>query len=407
MNNKNTLVTTLKRWFFFSILFFVLNLLIPPITYSKVISPRISLTTFNDPTGLTINIDGIGFSAGSSATIYIKSPDGSQSLIKNIIVSQNGSFSISHLFSTGYPPGIYLIWAVDDSTGKYSNREKFKIPAPQPAKIEMPSIPSPPPSLPPNIPSYTPKHGDLVRAKGNTKIYYIEGQQIGPQITYQRRGIGSEEVFNKMGFRWENIKEIEYQDLMNIPEGKPIWSKELISSFPEGSLIRAKGKSQTYVIQGGRKCYIPDPETFQSRGYSWDQVQEVDQEVLDSIITGLPLQSVKAPYQYRTTVQQPSTPQTQPSATPSTTVIQPSGSPSTSSTQIGSPSYQTQTSLPDGTLIKGSGPDIYLIENGVRRLIPDMETFNAMGLNRNNIITLDEQQLRNIPIGIPLPKKKK
>jgi hypothetical protein len=272
---------------------------------------------------------------------------------------------------------------------------------------------------PPYSPSYTPKHGDLIRVKGDTKVYLVQGQQQGPQLNYQRRGIASEEVFNRMGFKWSDVKDINQQDLMNIPEGPPIWSKELTTSFPDGTLIRLKGKPQTYVIQGGRKCYIPDPETFQSRGYSWDQVKEVDQATLDSIFTGIPIQSVKPPYQYIPPGQQPAV------QTPSPTgpvVIQPqSPSSQTSSQPSGSSTIQPGTgpipsqpqpqssasSFPNGTLIKGSGPDIYLVENGVRRLIPDIETFNALGFNRNNVISVDDQKMWNIPIGIPIPKRVK
>jgi hypothetical protein len=252
------------------------------------------------------------------------------------------------------------------------------------------------------------KHGDLVRAKGDAKIYLVQNGQ--------RRCFANEEVFRQMGFKRNDIKDIDPQDMMNIPEGRPIWSEEIIAVFPEGTLIRLRGKTQTYVIQGGRKCYIPDLETFQSRGYSWDQVKEVDQATLDSIFTGIPIQSVKPPFQYTPPGQQqavqppPTGPppmiQTQPS--PSPMPSQPYGS---SSTQpgTGSTSYQTQPQsfFPDGTSIKGSGPDVYLIQNGVRRLVPDMETFNAMGFNFANIIKVDDQRLGGIPLGTPIPKQKK
>jgi hypothetical protein len=64
-------------------------------------------------------------------------------------------------------------------------------------------------------------------------------------------------------------------------------------AVPEGALIRLQGTTQVYVIQGGRKCYIPDYETFQSRGYQWPQVVEVDRVTLDRIATGVPIPSVR------------------------------------------------------------------------------------------------------------------
>ncbi|MBS3918672.1 MAG: hypothetical protein KG012_07265 [Deltaproteobacteria bacterium] len=381
MKNKDSPLSIFKIWLIGFIFPLILILLTYTIAYSQIISPKISITSSKDPAGVTININGTGFSAGSAATLYAKNPDGSQSGILSMGISPGGSFNISHLFPTGYPQGTYLLWVVDDSTGKYSNRINFHMPTTKSTEMRM--------SPPPYSPAYTPKHGDLIRVKGDTKVYIVYGQQQGPQLNYQRRGIVTEEVFKQMGFKWSDVKDTDQQDLMNIPEGPPIWAKELITTFPDGTLIRLKGKPQTYVIQGGRKSYIPDPETFQSRGYSWDQVKEVDQTTLDSIVTGIPLTSVKPPFQYH------------PPGQPPPPVIQPppTGSP---------PPIQPQPSFfSDGTLIKGSGPGIYLIENGVRRLIPDMETFNTMGLNWGNVTNVDEQKLESLPLGIPFPKKRK
>lgn len=134
------------------------------------------------------------------------------------------------------------------------------------------------------------QHGDLVRMQGDTKIYLIQNGQ--------RRAIASEEVFRQMGFKTEEVKELDAQTVMSIPEGPPLWSKEIIAPYPEGALVRLKGKVQTYVIRGGRKCYIPDPETFQAQGFQWDQVIEVDPSTFNKIPTGIPIASVKPSYQY-------------------------------------------------------------------------------------------------------------
>jgi hypothetical protein len=349
----------------------------------------------------------MSFSSGSMVTLYAKNPDGSQAAIKNVDVSKDGAFNISHLFPTGYPPGTYLLWVVDDSTGKYSNRINFNMPTTQSTEMRIP------PST--YSPVYTPNHGDLIRAKGDTKVYVIHNGQ--------RRCFANEEVFRQMGFKRRDIKEVEAQDMMNIPEGPPIWSKELIGSLPDGSLIRLQGKPQTYVIQGGRKCYIPDPETFQSRGYSWNQVIEVDQGTFDSVLTGIPIPSIKPPFQYTPPGQTPGfqpppappspgpPPMIQPQSPSSPTPSQPYGS-STIQPGTGSTPYQTQPQssssfFADGTLIKGSGPDIYVIQNGAKRLIPDTATFNAMGFNWNNVTNVDDQKLGNIPMGIPVPRRTK
>jgi hypothetical protein len=77
------------------------------------------------------------------------------------------------------------------------------------------------------------------------------------------------------------------------------------SAVPEGALVRLQGTNQVYVIQGGRKCYIPDYDTFQSRGYQWQHVVEVDRVTLDRIATGVPVPSVRQKFQYTPPGQSP------------------------------------------------------------------------------------------------------
>lgn len=134
------------------------------------------------------------------------------------------------------------------------------------------------------------QHGELVRAQGDDKIYIIQNGQ--------KRLIVKEELFNQMGFKKEDIKELDLNILMSIPEGPPLLSKEHLSIYPDGTLIRPKGKAQVYLIKGGRKCFIPDAETFHAQGFRWEQVLELEETIFNSIPTGIPLISIKTPYQY-------------------------------------------------------------------------------------------------------------
>jgi hypothetical protein len=352
----------------------------PFISNAEVNKPQISLSSFQDSAGVTITILGIGFTKGGIATLFLKNPDGSQSEIQSTQTSADGSFTISHIFPTGYPEGTYFLSAIDGPAGRLSNDVEFTVRIFQGEELKA------------SAPAYIPKHGDLIKVKGDSKIYLVQGQQQG----YQRRGITSEEVFKQIGFRNADIKEIDSQDMINIPEGPPIWSKETIAVFSEGTLIKLRGKTNTYVIQGGRKCYIPDSETFHARGYSWDQVKEVDKPTIDSIPTGIPIPSAKPPFQYASPGQAPEFQPPPQSPYASTTIPPETG-------QTPSQPQSTLPALPNGTLVKGPGSDIYIIENGVRRLIPDKETFIAMRFNLNNVMNLDDLGLRSIPLGTPFP----
>ncbi len=88
--------------------------------------------------------------------------------------------------------------------------------------------------------------------------------------------------------------EIEEKPRVSVPP-----AREYVPPSPtEGSLIRLRGRSQIYVIRGGRKCFVPDTETLQAGGYRPDQVIDVDQGTFDGFLTGIPLASVKPKFEY-------------------------------------------------------------------------------------------------------------
>lgn len=59
----------------------------------------------------------------------------------------------------------------------------------------------------------------------------------------------------------------------------------------------------------------------------------------------------------------------------------------------------------EGSLIKGSGPEVFLIENGQRRHVPDPATFDAMGLDWGKVRTVSDEELSRVPQGEPLPTR--
>lgn len=59
--------------------------------------------------------------------------------------------------------------------------------------------------------------------------------------------------------------------------------------------------------------------------------------------------------------------------------------------------------FPDGTLIRGTGPEIDRMENGTRRWIPDPTTFQCMGLNYGDVHNIPQSQFLAIPQGPAYP----
>lgn len=56
----------------------------------------------------------------------------------------------------------------------------------------------------------------------------------------------------------------------------------------------------------------------------------------------------------------------------------------------------------DGTILKGSGRDIYVVEGGRRRWVACCIAFEAKGYDWNNLIFISDKDLDAIPMGVPI-----
>ena len=98
-----------------------------------------------------------------------------------------------------------------------------------------------------------------------------------------------------------------------------------------GDLIKGRLSMAIYYIEAGKRRWVPDTPTVEARG-GWVKVRTLD----DQIVNGIPLGE-----QLASVIQLPP--------------------------------------RPDGTLVAGSGPEIYVIIGDKRRWIPDPQTFEANG----------------------------
>lgn len=60
---------------------------------------------------------------------------------------------------------------------------------------------------------------------------------------------------------------------------------------------------------------------------------------------------------------------------------------------------QAYFDLPTGTLIKGSGPEVYVLEYGTKRWIPNPAVFSYFRYDWNNIIQVSDEDLKSFPKG--------
>lgn len=139
---------------------------------------------------------------------------------------------------------------------------------------------------------------------------------------------------------------------------QPSFSASIVASmsskFPEGTLIMSDAPPPVpiFIMHNGYKEGIQSWNIFVSRGYSMDQVHKLPKATFDAIPAG--------------------------------------------------PTY-----VADGMIVSLDVPDkpTFLVQGGKLRGIPDMETFNAMGLDFKNLLRLPADQFNAIPIGVPLPHR--
>jgi hypothetical protein len=55
-------------------------------------------------------------------------------------------------------------------------------------------------------------------------------------------------------------------------------------------------------------------------------------------------------------------------------------------------------------LVKGSGPEVFLIQDGKRRWITDSKTFDAYGFNYSEVKEIFDEELNSYPEGTPITK---
>lgn len=159
------------------------------------------------------------------------------------------------------------------------------------------------------------------------------------------RPFASSDVLRGLGFNSDEILAVTAEELAPYDKGEPI---VLDSSYPEGAIFQHDTSGTYYLIQNGRRHLVATDEI---RKLTWG-TKEVHRVGEDRIVA----------YPERAAVK-----------------------------------------LPDGLLVKSSDDSrVYVISDGTRRLIPDEETFRALGWKWELVKTVLPETLRVHPEGLPL-----
>lgn len=120
--------------------------------------------------------------------------------------------------------------------------------------------------------SYLPR-ADLIKGEG-PRVYLLENGV--------RRWIPSPEVFESFGFKWSNIKNVSEAVLQLYPQGDDLSKYD---DYPEGALLKGSGP-KVYLIELGRRRWIPSPRVFEANGFGWRYIINVDDKKLERIEDG-------------------------------------------------------------------------------------------------------------------------
>lgn len=111
-----------------------------------------------------------------------------------------------------------------------------------------------------------PVEGTLIKGSDKT-VWFIDHNG-------KRRGFVSAEVFTKLGFKFEQVKEISDSDLSELPTETVNVSDA--TKHPDGSLIKCGNSAAVFLVVGGKRKAFTSAEVFQGRGHSFDHILNVD-----------------------------------------------------------------------------------------------------------------------------------
>lgn len=158
----------------------------------------------------------------------------------------------------------------------------------------------------------------------------------------ERRLVSSMTVFKKIGWNPEEVDLVADADLDSFWEGDPITED---SVYPQGALAQDKTTGGVYFVKDGTKYPIMSKEIMKVN-YPGKNIIKLTSAELDKYPTGDPIK------------------------------------------------------LKDGTIVKSTdSPAVYVVSNGMLRVIPDEKAFTSLGYKWSNLITTSAKALGIHPLG--------
>ncbi len=101
---------------------------------------------------------------------------------------------------------------------------------------------------------------NLIRVKGDPRVYRI--------VNEKKIWIPTEEAFKATGYSWSDVKVVDEKEA---------------NKYPYSSLVKSPSDPKVYFInENGTKRHIPNPQVFESYGYKWSDIVEIEKTELDA-----------------------------------------------------------------------------------------------------------------------------
>jgi hypothetical protein len=206
--------------------------------------------------------------------------------------------------------------------------------------------------------------GDGCSAYGNRNFWRVYSDWFGDttrdlvqtpnQAVYlikdgSRRLLSTPEIFISNGYRWEDIRPIGYTELLVYPEGPQFTYN---TNFRNGQLITAQSEI-VYLVENGTKRVFPTGVEFISQGFKFSDIVKVSQQELGYLPTG--------------------------------------------------PNITYNTNFRNGQLITAQSEIVYLVENGTKRVFPNLTVFLSYSYRLQDIKVVSIYESQRIPDGAQMP----
>lgn len=204
--------------------------------------------------------------------------------------------------------------------------------------------------LPPGMVAGVPLGRDIPDALADGNLLRASAPNVFIMEQGTRRHVANPGVMSACGYGWDAVRTVTDATIASVPTAADLAGPPCPKLLPPDGAIILGSTAAVYLIIGGEKHYIPDPGTFLALGLHWADIDRVPDSVVTSIPDGEPVPSAGHVH-------------------------------------------------PNGALLLGSTPAVFVIENNLRRLVISPSVMDACGYSWSSVVLVPDDDLTEIVIG--------